>query len=91
MGCERTVRTVLDGLLLGESILRWDRSYLMLRVVEFEYSMKHSLESEDNRSMKILCLDLVSLVPRINPNTKAIVISKGGEKGVDKGKRHWLS
>lgn len=56
------MRTVLDGLLLGESILRWDRSYLMLRVVEFEYSMKHSLESEDNRSIKILCLDLVSLV-----------------------------
>lgn len=58
----------------------------VVRVVEFKHSMKHSLEDENNRSIKYLLFGSCLFGPRINPNTKAIVISKGGEEGIRQNK-----
>lgn len=58
----------------------------VVRVVEFKYSMKHSLEDESHESIKDLLFRSCLFCPRINPNTKAIVISKGGGKGTRQSK-----
>ena len=76
------MKIVLETLLLGDRISRWDGSYLYSSNGRLQIIDGVQLEDENNIKVKDP-LFISSLSSRINPNTKAIVIKEELDKAKD--------